>query len=200
MVARDQPTLLGGFTPSALATVPGEALTTTFLNEADWTPTTASVTQDGSQAHLTVTGPGDLDRAATQVARFLSLDVDATVELGLQLEGRTTVEGDWDDRCVGLDGVRCEIAVVKTPDGHGRLELMQFLSPDAVDGAIGAPPNAFGLRRIAFAVDDLDAAVERLRARDAEFLGDVVQYEDAYKLCYVRGPEGIILMLAEALD
>ncbi len=131
-------------------------------------------------------------------------DLDAAgavfVDLGLTLDGRTTVEGEWVDRCIGLAGVRCEIAVVQTPDGHGRLELMQFLSPTAVDGSISAPPHAYGLRRIAFAVDDLDSTVERLRAKGAELLGEVVRHEDAYKLCCVRGPEGIILMLAEELD
>jgi catechol 2,3-dioxygenase-like lactoylglutathione lyase family enzyme len=121
------------------------------------------------------------------------------VDLGLKVLGKTTVEGDWVDRVVGLDGVRCDIAVLETPDGHGQLELMQFHSPSAREGDRNAPPNTLGIRRLAFGVDDIDATVAGLRARGAEFLGEVEQYEDSYRLCYVRGPEGIILMLAEQL-
>ena len=121
------------------------------------------------------------------------------VELGLQVLGETTVEGDWVDRVVGLEGVRCDIAILETPDGPGALELMHFHAPSARGGDRNAPPNTLGIRRIAFAVDDIDATVAGLRARGAEFLGDVEQYEDSYRLCYVRGPEGIILMLAEQL-
>ena len=121
------------------------------------------------------------------------------VELGLKVVGEGRVEGDWVDRVVGLEGVRCDIAILETPDGQGQLELMQFQSPPARDGDPLAPPNTLGIRRLAFAVDDLDATVAGLRARGTEFLGEVEQYEDSYRLCYLRGPEGIILMLAEKL-
>ena len=123
---------------------------------------------------------------------------DFFVDLGFTVQGEARVEGDWVDRVVGLDGVCCDIAIVETPDGHGRLELMQFQSPP-VHGGGYAPPNTLGIRRIAFSVDDIDAAVARLRRRGVELLGEVVRYEDVYRLCYVRGPEGIILMLAERL-
>jgi catechol 2,3-dioxygenase-like lactoylglutathione lyase family enzyme len=121
------------------------------------------------------------------------------VELGLTILGEMPVEGDWVDRVVGLEGVRADIAMLQTPDGHGRLELMQFHAPSARRGEHNAPPNTLGIRRIAFGVDDIDAAVAGLRARGVELLGEVVRYEDSYRLCYVRGPEGIIVMLAEEL-
>jgi catechol 2,3-dioxygenase-like lactoylglutathione lyase family enzyme len=121
------------------------------------------------------------------------------VELGLELEGETTVEGQWVDRCVGLDDVRVDIAMVRTPDGHSRLELTKFHTPPAVSAAPNAPANTLGIRRIMFAVDDIDAVVARLQARGAELVGEVVQYEDQYRLCYVRGPEGIIVALAEQI-
>lgn len=128
----------------------------------------------------------------TAVTRFF-------VDLGLTVLGEDTVEGTWVDRVVGLDDVRTQIAVLQTPDGHGRLELMRFLTPQARTGDPGAPPNTLGIRRLAFAVDDIDAAVAGLRSRGFGLLGEVVRYEDAYRLCYVRGPEGIIVMLAQAL-
>jgi catechol 2,3-dioxygenase-like lactoylglutathione lyase family enzyme len=109
------------------------------------------------------------------------------------------VQGDWVDHVVGLEGVRTEIAMLQTPDGHGRLELMKFHNPPARGGDGDAPPNTLGIRRIAFAVDDIDAAVAGLQARGAELLGRVERYEDSYRLCYVRGPEGIIVMLAEQI-
>jgi catechol 2,3-dioxygenase-like lactoylglutathione lyase family enzyme len=120
------------------------------------------------------------------------------VELGLELIGEATVEGDWVDGVVGLNGVRTAIAMLETPDGHGRLELMKFHSPPAAGGGY-ASPNTLGIRRIAFSVDDIDAAVAGLQARGAELLGTVERYEDSYRLCYVRGPEGIIVMLAEQI-
>ena len=122
------------------------------------------------------------------------------VELGLEQVGETEVAGEWVDRCVGLEDVRCEISMLQTPDGNGRLELMQFASPPAREGDRNAPPNTLGIRRLAFSVDDIDAAVARVRDRGLELLGEVVRYEDVYRLCYVRGPEGIIVMLAERLD
>ncbi len=121
------------------------------------------------------------------------------VELGLEVLVEDTVEGAWVDRVVGLEGVRTQIAILQTPDGHGRLELMKFHTPQVRKGDQGAPPNTLGIRRIAFTVDDIDAAVTALRSRGVELVGEVVRYEDAYRLCYVDGPEGIIVMLAEEL-
>ena len=121
------------------------------------------------------------------------------VELGLEQVGEAEVAGEWVDRVVGLEDVRCELSMLQTPDGHGRLELMRFNSPAAREGDTNAPPNTLGIRRLAFSVDDIDAAVARVRDRGLELLGEVVRYEDIYRLCYVRGPEGIIVMLAEQI-
>jgi len=129
-------------------------------------------------------------------------DMDAAIafftELGMELEGRAQIEGLWADRTVGLDGVRSDIAMMRTPDGHGRLELARYRAPAAVS-AQPPPPNTVGLHRVMFAVDDIDDTVERLRAHGAELLGEVAQYEHSYRLCYLRGPAGIILALAEAV-
>jgi len=122
------------------------------------------------------------------------------VELGLELEGEATVEGQWVDRVVGLDGVRNDIAMLRTPDGHGRLELMKFHAPPATTAEPNAPVNTLGIRRIMFAVEDIEDVLARLQAHGAELVGEVVQYEDKYRLCYVRGPEGIIVALAEQLS
>lgn len=121
------------------------------------------------------------------------------VRLGLELVGEAEVGGTWVDRVVGLEGVRSEIAMVQTPDGRSRLELMKYHSPAPQPGDADAPANTLGIRRLAFTVDDVDATVAGLRERGTELLGEVVTYEDAYRLCYVRGPEGIIVMLAEQL-
>ncbi len=122
------------------------------------------------------------------------------VELGLELQGQMPVEGRWVDRCVGLDDVRVDIAMMRTPDGHSRLELVKFRTPTAVSAEPkNAPANTLGIRRIMFAVDDIEDVLARLRAHGAELLGEVTQYEDKYLLCYVRGPEGIIVALAEQL-
>jgi catechol 2,3-dioxygenase-like lactoylglutathione lyase family enzyme len=122
-------------------------------------------------------------------------------ELGLELEGESTVEGEWVDRIVGLDGVRSDIAMMRTPDGHGRLELDKFHTPPAVRAEpVNAPVNTLGIRRIMFAVDDIEDVLARLQALGAELIGEVVRYEDSYRLCYVRGPEGIIVALAEELS
>ena len=122
------------------------------------------------------------------------------VELGMELEGETTVEGPWVDRTVGLENVRSDIAVMRTPDGSGRIELDKFHAPAAVRaGPQNAPVNTLGIRRIMFAVDDLDEVLRRLRAHGAELIGEIAQYEDMYWLCYIRGPEGIIIALAEQL-
>jgi catechol 2,3-dioxygenase-like lactoylglutathione lyase family enzyme len=121
-------------------------------------------------------------------------------ELGLELEGETTVEGPSVDRLIGLQNVRATLALMRTPDGHGRIELDKFHTPKAVRAEPEAVPvNALGIRRIMFAVADIDDIVPRLRAHGAELIGEVVQYEDTYRLCYVRGPEGIIVGLAEQL-
>ncbi|MEO8083162.1 MAG: VOC family protein [Ardenticatenales bacterium] len=121
-------------------------------------------------------------------------------ELGMELEGETTVEGPWVDSVLGLHNVRSEIAVMRTPDGHGRVELSKFLAPPAVRTApVNGPVNALGISRIMFAVDDIDDVVARLQALGAELVGEVTQYEDFYRLCYIRGPEGILLALAEQL-
>ena len=121
-------------------------------------------------------------------------------ELGLELEGETVVEGHSVDRLIGLDGVRATIASMRTPDGHGRIELDKFHTPAAVRAEPeDAPVNALGIRRIMFAVDDIESVLDRLRRHGAELVGDVVQYEDRYRLCYVRGPEGIVIGLAEQL-
>jgi catechol 2,3-dioxygenase-like lactoylglutathione lyase family enzyme len=122
-------------------------------------------------------------------------------ELGMELEGETTVEGPWADKTVGLEGVRADIAMLRTPDGHGRVELSRFHSPPAVRvGPERAPANALGIRRIMFAVEDIDDVVARLRNHGAELVDEIAQYEDMYRLCFMRGPEGIIIGLAERLD
>lgn len=131
-------------------------------------------------------------------------DLDAAVaffvELGMELEGKATVEGDFPDRTVGLDGIRCDVAMVRTPDGHNKLELMRFHSPTAISAGPNAPVNALGIRRILFSVDDIKAVVARLQAHGAELMGEIARYEDSYLMCYLRGPEGIIVALAEKLD
>jgi catechol 2,3-dioxygenase-like lactoylglutathione lyase family enzyme len=132
-----------------------------------------------------------VDDLATATAFF--------VELGLTLQGEGPVEGGWVDRVVGLEGVRAEIAMLETPDGHGRLELTKFHAPSSEGGDRHAPANTPGIRHIAFSVDDIDAVVASLRARGAELVGEVERYEDSYRLCYVRGPEGIIVELAEQI-
>jgi catechol 2,3-dioxygenase-like lactoylglutathione lyase family enzyme len=120
-------------------------------------------------------------------------------ELGLELEGETTVEGQWVDRIVGLDGARSDIAMMRTPDGHSRLELTKFQRPTATSVELNAPVNTLGIRRIMFAVEDIKEVLTRLQAHGAELVGEIVQYEDIYLLCYVRGPEGILIALAEPL-
>jgi catechol 2,3-dioxygenase-like lactoylglutathione lyase family enzyme len=122
------------------------------------------------------------------------------VELGLELEGETVMEGPWVDRIVGLENVRSEIAMMRTPDGHGRIELDKFHAPAAVrTEPKNTPVNTLGIRRIMFAVDDIEDVLTRLRAHGAELIGEITQYEDTYRLCYIRGPEGIIVALAEQL-
>ncbi|MCC6946001.1 MAG: VOC family protein [Thermomicrobiales bacterium] len=131
-------------------------------------------------------------------------DLDAVVafftELGMELEGQMTVEGPWADKVVGLTGVRSDIAMMRTPDGHGKVELSKFHAPAAVRfGPEVAPSNTLGMRRIMFAVENLDELVERMLRIGAELVGEIAQYEDIYRLCFLRGPEGIIVGLAEEL-
>ena len=120
-------------------------------------------------------------------------------ELGLKLEGRAMIEGEWAGRVTGLGQQHVEIAMMVTPDGHSRLELSRFLTPPVVADHRNAPVNALGYLRVMFAVDDLDETLARLRQHDAQLVGDVVQYEDMYRLCYIRGPEGLLIGLAEEL-
>jgi catechol 2,3-dioxygenase-like lactoylglutathione lyase family enzyme len=121
-------------------------------------------------------------------------------ELGMELEGETQVEGPWVGRTIGLDDVRADIAMMRTPDGHGRVELTTFHAPPAVPSEPrNAPANTLGIRRIMFAVDDVDEVVARLRNHGAELVGEITQYDDVYRLCFVRGPEGIIIGLAQEL-
>ncbi len=120
-------------------------------------------------------------------------------ELGLKLEGRATIEGEWAGRVTGLGNQQVEIAMMVTPDGHSRLELSRFLSPPVVADHRNAPVNALGYLRVMFAVDDIDETLDRLRKLGAQLVGEVVQYEDSYRLCYIRGPEGLLIGLAEQL-
>ena len=118
-------------------------------------------------------------------------------ELGLELEGRATIEGEWAGRVTGLGDQRVEIAMMRTPDGHGRLELSRFLAPAVVADHRDAPVNALGYLRVMFAVEDLDDTLARLRRHGAQLVGEVMQYEDSYRLCYIRGPEGVLIGLAQ---
>jgi catechol 2,3-dioxygenase-like lactoylglutathione lyase family enzyme len=133
------------------------------------------------------------------VVESLDAAISFFAELGLTLEGRATIEGDWAERVTGLRPMRVEIAMMRTPDGHSRLEISRFLTPPAVADHRNAPVNALGYLRIMFAVDDIDETLARLRTRGAQLVGEVVQYEDAYRLCYIRGPEGLLIGLAEKL-
>lgn len=123
------------------------------------------------------------------------------VELGMELEGKGPIEGRWAERVIGIDDVRQDVAMLRTPDGHGRIELAMFHTPKAIrPEPTDAPANTLGIRRIMFAVDDIDDVVARLRSQGAELVGELAQYEDSYRLCYVRGPEGIVVGLAEQLS
>ncbi|MEV7443346.1 VOC family protein [Streptomyces sp. NPDC091204] len=132
----------------------------------------------------------------------LDVVVSFFVELGMELEGKGPVEGRWAERVIGLKDVRQDIAMLRTPDGHGRIELAMFHTPKAISAEPkDAPANTLGLRRVMFAVDDVEEVVARLRrTHGAELVGEVVRYEDSYRLCYVRGPEGLIVGLAEQLS
>ncbi|MBE1876099.1 VOC family protein [Myceligenerans pegani] len=134
------------------------------------------------------------------VVEDLAAAIEFFRELGLELEGQTVVEGEWAGRVTGLGNQRVEVAMMRTPDGHGRLEISRFLEPSVVADHRNAPVNALGYLRVMFAVDDLDETLERLSEHGAELVSsEVVRYEDVYRLCYVRGPEGILVGLAEEL-
>lgn len=133
------------------------------------------------------------------VVEDLGETIDFFLELGLELEGRGTIDGEWAGRVTGLGDQHVEIAMMRTPDGHSRLELSRFLTPAVVADHRNAPVNALGYLRVMFAVDDIDATLERLRPRGAQLVGEVVAYKDAYRLCYIRGPEGLLIGLAQEL-
>ena len=133
------------------------------------------------------------------VVESLDAAIPFFIELGLRLEGRATIEGDWAGRVTGLGAQRVEIAMLVTPDGHSRLELSRFLTPPIVADHREAPVNALGYLRVMFTVDDIDETLARLRGRGARLVGEVVQYQDIYRLCYIRGPEGLLIGLAEEL-
>jgi catechol 2,3-dioxygenase-like lactoylglutathione lyase family enzyme len=133
------------------------------------------------------------------VVEDLGAAIDFFRDLGLELEGRTMVEGEWAGRVTGLGDQRVEIAMMRTPDGHSRLELSRFLTPPVVADHRNAPVNALGYLRVMFAVDDLDATLARLGRRGAQLVGEVVNYKDVYRLCYIRGPEGLLIGLAQEL-
>jgi catechol 2,3-dioxygenase-like lactoylglutathione lyase family enzyme len=133
------------------------------------------------------------------VVESLDAAIPFFVELGLRLEGRATIEGEWAGRVTGLGAQRVEIAMLVTPDGHSRLELSRFLTPPVIADHREAPVNALGYLRVMFTVDDIDETLARLRRRGAQLVGEVVQYQDTYRLCYIRGPEGLLIGLAEEL-
>ncbi|NJP53088.1 VOC family protein [Streptomyces sp. SBST2-5] len=130
-------------------------------------------------------------------------DLDAAIaffeELGMELEGRAEIQGSFADQCTGLDGVHCDVAMLHTPDGHGRIELSRYRSPELITGPRDQPHNVLGTHRIMFTVDDIEDTVARLRPHGAELLGEIAHYEDLYLLCYLRGPDGIIIALAQQL-
>ena len=134
------------------------------------------------------------------VVENLEATIEFFRELGLELEGRATIEGEWAGRVTGLGDQRVEMAMMRTPDGHGRLELSRFLTPPTIADHRNAPVNALGYLRVMFTVDDIDETLEKLRKRGAHLVGEVVQYKDAYRLCYIRGPEGLLIGLAQELS
>jgi catechol 2,3-dioxygenase-like lactoylglutathione lyase family enzyme len=134
------------------------------------------------------------------VVESLDAAIDFFTELGLELEGREVIEGDWSGRVTGLHDQRVEIAMMRTPDGHSRIELSRFIAPPVVADHRNAPVNALGYLRVMFAVDDLDETLIRLRDHGAQLVDEVVEYEDVYRLCYIRGPEGILIGLAEQIE
>src|SRR2546429_1748428 len=134
------------------------------------------------------------------VVESLDAAISFFAELGLELEGRAMVEGEWAGRVTGLGDQRVEIAMMRTPDGHSRRELSRFLTPPVVADHRNAPVNALGYLRVMFTVDDIDETLEKLRKRGAQLAGEVVRYKDVYRLCYIRGPEGLLTGLAQELS
>ena len=134
------------------------------------------------------------------VVEDLAATIDFFRELGLELEGQGTIEGEWAGRVTGLGDQHVEIAMMRTPDGHSRLELSRFIRPPVVSDHRNAPVNALGYLRVMFTVDDIDKTLERLRTRGAQLVGEVVRYQDAYRLCYIRGPGGLLIGLAQELS
>jgi len=134
------------------------------------------------------------------VVEDLAATIDFFRELGLELEGQGTIEGEWAGRVTGLGDQHVEIAMMRTPDGHSRLELSRFIRPPVVSDHRNAPVNALGYLRVMFTVDDIDETLERLRTRGAQLVGEVVRYKDVYRLCYIRGPEGLLIGLAQELS
>ncbi len=134
------------------------------------------------------------------VVEDLGAAIDFFLELGLELEGRATIEGEWAGRVTGLGDQQVEIAMMRTPDGHSRLELSRFIRPAVVADHRNAPVNALGYLRVMFAVDNIDETLEKLSARGAQLAGEVVEYKNAYRLCYIRGPEGLLIGLAQELS
>jgi len=130
----------------------------------------------------------------------LAAAIDFFREIGLELEGRATIEGEWAGRVTGLGDQRVEIAMMRTPDGHGRLELSRFLTPPPVADHRNAPVNALGYLRVMFTVDDIDDTLEKLRRRGGQLVGEVVRYQDVYRLCYIRAPDGLLIGLAQELS
>ena len=133
------------------------------------------------------------------VVEDLQASIDFFLELGLEFEGRATIEGEWAGRVTGLGDQHVEVAMMRTPDGHSRLELSRFLRPDVVEDHRTAPVNALGYLRVMFSVDDVNETLERLRSRGAELVGEVVDHQGIYRLCYIRGPEGLLIGLAQEL-
>ncbi len=134
------------------------------------------------------------------VVEDLDASVEFFLELGLELEGRATIEGEWAGRITGLGDQQVEIAMMRTPDGHGRLEICRYITPPTIADHRQAPVNSLGYLRVMFAVDDIDDTLERLFRRGASLVGEVVQYENAYRLCYIRGPEGLLIGIAQELE
>lgn len=134
------------------------------------------------------------------VVESLDTAISFFTELGLELEGRATIEGEWAGRITGLRDQRVEIAMMRTPDGHSRIEISRFLEPQVIADHRAAPVNSLGYLRVMFAVDDIDDTLARLRKRGAQLVGQVVQYQDMYKLCYIRGPEGLLIGIAQQLN
>jgi catechol 2,3-dioxygenase-like lactoylglutathione lyase family enzyme len=134
------------------------------------------------------------------VVEDLGATIDFFQQLGLELEGRTTIEGKWAGRVTGLGDQRVEIAMMRTPDGHSRLELSRFIAPQPVADHRNAPVNSLGYLRVMFAVTDIDDTLKRLSQHGAQLVGEVVRYEDSYRLCYIRGPEGLLIGLAQELN